>query len=104
MSTFDNDYIFEDMRVEVDELPDPNWRLLAKFIYFALNLSMMYLTMNVIVAIICDTNQSVKEDELELDWLSLVAQKIKKLRRKTASKRIIRYNSINRKDTYKVRH
>ena len=70
------------MRIEVDELPDPNWRLVAKFIYFALNLSMMYLTMNVIVAIICDTNQSVKEDELELDWLSLVSENIKKLRSK----------------------
>ena len=90
------------MRVEVDELPDPNWRLLAKFIYFALNLSMMYLTMNVIVAIICDTNQSVKEDELELDWLSLVSEKIKKLRRKAASKKIYNEKSIDRRETYKV--
>ena len=68
------------MRIEVDQLSDPNWRLLAQSIYFALNLSMMYLTMNVIVAIICDTNQSVREDELELDWLSLVANKFKKLK------------------------
>ncbi|CAG5104817.1 Oidioi.mRNA.OKI2018_I69.chr1.g1570.t1.cds [Oikopleura dioica] len=89
-----------DMRVEVDELPDPNWRLLAKFIYFALNLSMMYLTMNVIVAIICDTNQSVKEDELELDWLSLVSEKIKKLRRKAAPKKMNNMKSINRRETY----
>ena len=90
------------MRVEVDELPDPNWRLLAKFIYFALNLSMMYLTMNVIVAIICDTNQGVKEDELELDWLSLVSEKIKKLRRKTAKKKINNEKSIDRTETYEV--
>ena len=69
-----------DMRIEVDQLSDPNWRILAQSIYFALNLSMMYLTMNVIVAIICDTNQSVREEELELDWLSLVANKLKKLK------------------------
>ena len=75
--------------MQVDELPDPNWRLFAKTIYFVLNFSMMYLSMNFIVAIICDTNQSVKEDELELDWLSLVAEKMNKLRRDIQLKKII---------------
>lgn len=81
------------MRIEVDEIADPSWRFLAKIVYFALNLSMMYLTMNVIVAIICETNQSVRENELELDWFSLVFKKIKWLR-----KRIRKIDSKNRKN------
>lgn len=77
----------------MDEIADPSWRFLAKIVYFALNLSMMYLTMNVIVAIICETNQSVRENELELDWFSLVFKKIKWLR-----KRIRKIDSKNRKN------
>lgn len=83
------------MRIEVDEIADPSWRFLAKIVYFALNLSMMYLTMNVIVAIICETNQSVRENELELDWFSLVFKKIKWLR-----KRIRKIYSKNRKNVF----
>ena len=78
------------MRIEVDEISDPSWRLLAKLIYFALNLSMMYLTMNVIVAIICETNQSVRENKLELDWLSLVAKKMKSLQQRVRIKPILK--------------
>ena len=83
------------MRIEVDEIADPSWRFLAKIVYFALNLSMMYLTMNVIVAIICETNQCVRENELELDWFSLVFKKIKWLR-----KRIRKIDSKNRKNVF----
>jgi len=83
------------MRIEVDEIADPSWRFLAKIVYFALNLSMMYLTMNVIVAIICETNQSVRENELELDWFSLVFKKIKWLR-----KRIRKIDSKKRKNVF----
>ena len=73
------------MRIQVDALPDPSWQILAKFIYFVLNLSMMYLTMNVIVAIICETNENVREVELELNWLSFLAKKIKLFKRVVCS-------------------
>jgi hypothetical protein len=82
------------MRIEVDEISDPSWRLLAKFVYFALNLSMMYLTMNVIVAIICETNQSVRTNELELDWLSLVAKKMKSLQKRVKIKPILKQTKL----------
>jgi len=48
---------------------------------------MMYLSMNIIVAIICDTNIDVRREVFYQDWLSLAAsflkQKMRRMKRRT---------------------
>ena len=75
------------MQADLDRLPDNDWRRLAQVIYSILNFSMMYLSMNIIVAIICDTNIDVRREVFYQDWLSLAAsflkQKMRRMKRRT---------------------
>jgi len=75
------------MQADLDRLPDSDWRRLAQVIYSILNFSMMYVSMNMIVAIICDTNVDVRKEVFYQDWLSLTAryakEKMKRIRMKT---------------------
>ena len=66
------------MQADLNRLPDSNWRRLAQVIYSILNFSMMYVSMNMIVAIICDTNVDVRKEVFFQDWLSLTARFVKK--------------------------
>ena len=84
------------MNADLESLPDNDWRRLAQMIYCVLNFSMMYVSMNMIIAIICDTNVDVRREEFHLDWLNLAANYLKRriVKMKRRTQYIFNYDSV----------